>query len=227
MMFVSCSATKQLARIEKHFAKHGPYDVVIVPGVPYDETKYSELLETRMYWAKFLYDNGYTRHIMFSGGAVYTPYIEAAVMQIMADSMGIPRSATLTESCAEHSTENAYFGFKLAQYMGFKKIAIATDPFQSAYIKMFIGHKCKGLESVPVQYGIVKFRQLHLPAIDASEARIDHAFVHKTEKHNRWHRMLGSLGRKINYLMWEPDHESLAIDEEHSSVSTSEDVIAD
>ncbi len=61
-----------------------PYDAVIVPGYPHDSGKVNIVLEHRIKWAYYLYSNGYVKNIIFSGSAVYTPYIEAEVMRLFA-----------------------------------------------------------------------------------------------------------------------------------------------
>jgi len=49
------------------------------------------------------------RNIIFSGSAVSSPYVEGVAMKIIADTLGI-RRPTFSETKAEHSTENAYYG---------------------------------------------------------------------------------------------------------------------
>ena len=85
----SCSILKQnaVATYNKSI-KNAPFDVVIVPGLPYDTASINPLLKARMLWAKELYDKGITRHIIFSGSAVQSPYVEAVIMKIMAEAMG-------------------------------------------------------------------------------------------------------------------------------------------
>src|SRR6476620_7819913 len=87
----SCGLINRLANntCENHVIK-APYDVIIVPGVPYDAAQVSQIYKARMLWAKWLYDRKIAKNIIFSGSAVHTPYVEAQTMKIMADSMGIP-----------------------------------------------------------------------------------------------------------------------------------------
>jgi len=123
---------------KKNFAK-APYDVVIVPGYPYYETNPEfPLLACRMFWVKELYDKGITKNIIFSGGAIHTPYIEAKVMKIISDTLGIPQQHVFLEEKAPHSYQNVTYSTKLAKQLGFKKIAVATDPYQFSYITLFL-----------------------------------------------------------------------------------------
>ena len=128
---------------------NAPFDVVIVPGLPYDSSKINPLFKARLLWAKELYENGITKHIIFSGSAVHSPYIESLIMKMMADSMGIPTHQTFVEDKALHSNENVSYGVALADKMGFQKIAIATDPIQSLVIKKYTKDKHKNVSILP------------------------------------------------------------------------------
>ncbi|NOS57222.1 MAG: DUF218 domain-containing protein, partial [Cyclobacteriaceae bacterium] len=101
-----CSLDRYTTKAFKKAQQERPYDVVIVPGVPYDSVEIGTVFKARILWAKFLYDSGYTKNIIFSGSAVYSPYFEGSVMKTIADSLGIPSSHTFSEIKAEHSTEN-------------------------------------------------------------------------------------------------------------------------
>ncbi|MBI9052936.1 MAG: YdcF family protein [Bacteroidales bacterium] len=104
--------------------KNAPYDAIIVPGVPYKDEYWSKILLGRIYWSNYLYKNGITKNIIYSGSAVYTPYIEAEIMAMYGKALGIPPENIYTETNAEHSVENVYYSFQIAQKLGFKKIAL-------------------------------------------------------------------------------------------------------
>lgn len=116
---------------------NGPFDVVIVPGLPYDTANINPMLKARILWAKELYHNGVARNIIFSGSAVHSPYVEAVVMKMMADTLGIPHQHTFIEAKALHTYENIAYGIELANQMGFKKIAVATDPIQAILMQKY------------------------------------------------------------------------------------------
>ncbi len=139
LLFSSCSLDKRVARSNKKYFAKAPYDVIIVPGYPYyQKSAPYPLLEARMNWAKELYDKGLAKNIIFSGGAIHTAYTEAKVMSIIADSMGIPADHVFIEDKAPHSFQNVTYSAKLARKLGFKKIAVATDPFQFSYMVLFL-----------------------------------------------------------------------------------------
>ncbi len=90
LVLTHCSVTKQTERSYAQARKEKPYDVIIVPGVAYDKANTSSVMTMRLYWAKHLYDSGFTKNIIFSGSSVYTHFVEGIAMKIMADSLGIP-----------------------------------------------------------------------------------------------------------------------------------------
>lgn len=165
---------------------NAPFDVIIVPGLPYDSAKINPLLKARIIWAKELYNSGITKNIIFSGSAVCTPYIEAVIMQIIADSIGIPTRHIFIEDKALHSVENIDYGVKLAHTMGFKNVALATDPFQAIFLKKYT-NKNHGhvrilpfnLKSMPVYY------KTDLPVVNPEKAFVTNFITLKERVNNQ------------------------------------------
>jgi hypothetical protein len=52
--------------------------------------------------------------------------------------LGVPAEHIFYDTLARHSTENVYYSYLLAKNKGFKKIALATDRFQSSFLHGFI-----------------------------------------------------------------------------------------
>jgi uncharacterized SAM-binding protein YcdF (DUF218 family) len=192
----SCSITYNAKKTYLASKKDKPYDVIIVPGAPYQYGSVTNILKMRVFWAKHLYDSGYAKNIIFSGSSVYTPYVEGIVMKLMADSLGIPSDHTFAETRAEHSTENIYYSWKMAKSMGFTKIAIATDPYQLNMLKRFTKKYCADVRSLPVIFGKMNFRSKTLPNIDSSSAYVED-FVSITKRETFWQRLSGSRGKRI------------------------------
>ena len=96
-----------------------PYDAVIVPGVPFNGTSWDSTMKLRVHWAVHLYKEGIARNIIFSGGAVYTPYVEAEIMSLYAQELGVPKEHCFIDPLAEHSTENIFYGWKKGRELGF------------------------------------------------------------------------------------------------------------
>jgi len=189
------SGFSHLAR--RQLAKTGePYDVIIVPGIPYDPTKNSSIMTVRILWAKYLYENGIARNIIFSGSAVYSPYIEGIAMKIIADSLGIPSEHTFFEIKSEHSTENVYYSWKMAKEMGFQRIALATDPFQSWALRGFIKKYCQDVVSIPAVYSRTISGNSTLPAIDLNAAYVND-FVSLLDRESFATRLEGTRGFRV------------------------------
>lgn len=175
-----------------------PYDIIIVPGYPHEETGWNQIVKMRILWAKQLFDNGSTKNIMFSGGAVYSPYIESQVMREYAIALGIPKENIYTEENARHSTENLYYSYTRAKELGFTKIALASDPFQTNNLRTF-----KKRFGIDVGLLPVVFKELENMDIEAPEINVEHAltedFVSITESETFTERINGTLGNNIRW----------------------------
>lgn len=135
------SACSFSAKTSRHFLKeaieNGGYDIIVVPGVPFENGQWSRTMKGRVYWSLYLFEKGVARNIMYSGSAVYTPYREAEIMSRYAQSLGIPEENIFTETKAEHSTENIYYSYKKSMSLGFKSIALASDQFQTKMLHKY------------------------------------------------------------------------------------------
>ncbi len=178
--------------------KLGPYDVIIVPGVPYQDPTLKIILKARILWAKYLFDHDIAKNIIFSGASVYSPYIEGKIMRIYADSLHIPSSHTFSETQAEHSTENIYYSLLMAKRLGFKKIAVATDQYQAILIKQFIKKNCPEVTVIPIEYDKINLLIAPWPKIDPSSAYVD-TFVSIVDREDKIKRFKGTLGKNINF----------------------------
>ena len=119
-MFSACTySAKSSKRLFEQAQQKAPFDVVVIPGIQFENNKWDTVMKGRIYWSKFLFDKGIVKNIIYSGAAVYTPYYEAEIMAMYADVIGIPKENIYTEKKAEHSTENIYYGYKQAKQLGF------------------------------------------------------------------------------------------------------------
>jgi uncharacterized SAM-binding protein YcdF (DUF218 family) len=196
LILTHCSFTRYANKSFERAKKEKPYDVVIVPGIPYDTIAQSNVMKMRVFWAKYLYDSGFTKNIIFSGSAVYTPYTEGRIMKLMADSLGVPSDHTFSETKAEHSSENVYYSWKLAKEMGFKKIAVASDPYQAGLLRSFYKKHCPGVQAIPIIFGMMDINNKQLPEIDPSSA-YQKDFVSIMEREGFWERFRGTMGKRV------------------------------
>jgi len=178
-------------------AQHRTFDAVIVPGVPFEGHAWDSIMKARVLWSYVLYRNGIVRNIIYSGGAVYSPYYEAKIMGLYARQLGIPEAHIFFDTLAEHSTENVYYSYELARSLHFKSMALATDPFQSSMLRSFT-RKRFGTEiaHLPfVQDSLQKYSTLN-PVIDPAPA-FEKNFRSIREREGAWERFKGTLGRHI------------------------------
>jgi hypothetical protein len=195
-LFTHCTFSHYAKKSYREARKEKPFDVVIVPGVPYEGVRTTGVMKMRLFWAKHLYDSGYTKNIIFSGSSVYSPYVEGIVLKIMADSLGIPTLNTFSETKAEHSTENVYYSWKMAREMGFTKIALATDPFQAGMLRSFIRRYCPGMKSIPIIFDSMNIDEKVLPVITPDAAFVED-FIPITKRESFWQRFRGTMGKKV------------------------------
>lgn len=173
-----------------------PYDVIIVPGFPSDSGHINGVLAERIGWAYYLYKNGFANHIIFSGSAVYTPYIEAKVMRLYAIQLGIPSEIIYTETNAEHTTENLYYGCKMATDLGFKSIAFATQAAQTSFMKPFRRKFKLTCDMLPLVTDSLRKLPFQFKPLDASEAFVPD-FISIEKRQNQIHRLRGTRGHKV------------------------------
>ncbi|GAB3010018.1 hypothetical protein GCM10027051_09280 [Niabella terrae] len=179
---------------------HKVYDAGIVPGVPFKNGQWDSVMKGRVLWADFLYKKGIVRNLIFSGGAVYSPYYEARIMGLYAMQLGIPEAHIFYETQAEHSTENIYYSYELARKQGFKSIALLTDPFQSSLTKRFTRKRF----ATPI--GHLPFLVDTIRALNHINVQIDPApayvsgFKSIVEREGWFKRLRGTMGA---FIPWE------------------------
>jgi hypothetical protein len=184
----------------EHYIKYAPFDAIIVPGYPYYGDKWEDVVKIRVLWAKFLYEQGYAKRVIFSGSAVYSPYIESRIMKEYAIALGIDSNDIYTEERAEHSTENVYYSYQLAQKHGWENIALATDYVQVKMVRNFVSKKQIPIVYLPMLIHIVDTMaafNMPPPQINDSVAFVPD-FVPITERESMHKRWKGTRGRNIS-----------------------------
>lgn len=176
-----------------------PFDAVIVPGIPYNGTGWDSVMKARVLWSWILYKNGYVKNVIYSGSAVYTPYVEALVMGLYGEKLGIPREHIFHDTVARHSTENVYYSYLLAKQLGFKTIALATDPFQSFMLRGFTRKRfTTPIYHIPfITDSLAVYNSVN-PKINARPAK-KAAWESIKEKQSFGTRMKGTLGKSIDW----------------------------
>lgn len=196
------SMKKRPLRLWKEVSsQHQTFDALIVPGVPYqDSIGWNPVMRSRVLWSWFLYRKGIVKNIIYSGGAVYTPYYESKIMGLYAERLGIPASHIYFDTLAEHSVENVFYSYRLARSLGFKSIALGTDPFQSSMLKSFTRKRfASTIQHIPIVMDSLKqFDSLKI-SIDPSAAKKEH-FESILDRKNSWQRTKGTFG---SFIPWD------------------------
>jgi uncharacterized SAM-binding protein YcdF (DUF218 family) len=113
-----------------------------------------------------------------------------------ADSLGLPTEHLFAETEALHSTENIYYGWKMAKSMGFKKIALATDPFQSRLLKGFMEKYTPGVYAIPILFEKIDTKSIVFPKINDRAAFVDN-FISLPKRQGFWERFRGTRGKRV------------------------------
>jgi uncharacterized SAM-binding protein YcdF (DUF218 family) len=150
----------------------GPYDALIVPGFPDSNGRWNRVIKARVYWSRVLFDKGIARHIIYSGAAVQTPYVEGELMSLYARAIGVPAAAVFTETNALHSCENLYYSYRLAQQLGFTKVAVVSDPFQTTRLREVAREFDLPLTFLPVDFVELFWTPQTNPLIDPRPAYV-------------------------------------------------------
>lgn len=191
--FLGPSPKKRLQKI----AHIKPVDVAIVPGLPLYQGQWDTLLKTRMLWSEFLIKKGYAKHVLYSGNAVYTPWMEGPSMALIAQQLGIDSTQILIDTIAEHSTENLHYSYLMAKAKGFNTIAVATDPFQCAMLHKFAKKNFEEeIYFLPVIYDSIKARtgvEVHIDTMLTKKKN----FRSLEERQGYKDRMKGTSGKHI------------------------------
>lgn len=196
----SCAYSSKTSK--KLFAEsmNKKYDLIIVPGLPFEDGNWSPIMKHRVCWSKYLYEKGIAKNVMYSGSAVYTPYLEAEIMAMYGEELGIPKKNIYTETKAEHSTENVYYSYKKARKLGFSKIALASDPFQTKmlrrFIRKYVSHE---IDLIPIVYDTLNRDEslVQDPEIDYDKAFVKD-FKSLPKRKSFLERFRGTRGHEID-----------------------------
>ena len=200
LIFSACSFSAKTT--ERYFAKAktNSYEMIAIPGVPFTETGWDSTMKARVYWAKYLFDKGIAKNIMFSGSSVYSPYYEGEIMAMYAIALGVPKENVFAETKAEHSTENLYYVYLKSKKLGFTKIALATDPYQAKQLRRFAKVKIsKDVGIIPIVFDTLRILQPYMinPVINYPLA-YNKDFISLKKRESFWKRLRGTMGKNID-----------------------------
>ena len=196
----SCAYSSKTSKQLLKESLNKKYDMIVVPGIPPEEGKWSATMKERVFWSKFLYEKGIAKNVMYSGSAVYSPYNEAEIMAMYGEKLGIPKENIYTEIKAEHSTENIYYSYRKAKKLGFSTIALASDPFQTKMLRRFTRKiVSQDVAFIPIVYYTLLPMKAIIPdpTIDFEKAYVKN-FKAITEREGFFKRLRGTRGLDID-----------------------------
>ena len=156
----------------------------------------------RVLWAKYLVDNHIAKNIIFSGAAVYSPYVESVIMREYAIAIGIDSTIIFTEQKAEHSTENVFYSYQFAQKMKWNNVALATDYVQIKMVRSFVSKREIPVAYIPAIYDVIDSMDVYRgdsisqPIINDTIAFVPN-FEPITDRENAYQRWRGTRGHNI------------------------------
>ena len=190
-----------------------PYDAIIVPGHPYHGESWSTTMNYRINWSVYLYKSGLAKNIIYSGSSVYSGYTEAKIMAKYAAEFGIPEEHIFLDTMAEHSTENVYYSYLVAKENGFKRIALATDPFQNHSLKKFIKKHQLPIDHLPAVFDTLGVPSKIEPKIN-NESAFNKAFKSIKKREPFFQRLRGTRGKNIVWYEKDLPTQELALEYE-------------
>jgi hypothetical protein len=192
IMFVIGQSALAKDRTEK------TYDAIIIPGYPFDpDGEMNAIYKMRLLWASELYSKGIAKHIIVSGSAVHSPYVESKIFALYLEEMGVDPKHLIIEDRAEHSLENVFYSLELAKARGFEKVAVATDLFQSGMIQILGRKHDLKVDYLPANIGFIISKKWNSfdGTIDYCQAYVDD-FIPLKERESKKERMHGTRGYK-------------------------------
>jgi uncharacterized SAM-binding protein YcdF (DUF218 family) len=149
-----------------------PFDAVIVPGCPAEaDGRVSTCQWERAAWAAALVRAGSARDAIVTGGAVYTPYIEAEGLAAAMVALGVPAERIHVEPLARHTDENAGFSLAMARDLGYTRLAVASVPVHAVLMDEMMLRWGVDVVAVPIRRSAVR-ALLAAPRADLDTPRV-------------------------------------------------------
>ncbi|WP_338442245.1 YdcF family protein [Synechococcus elongatus IITB4] len=105
------------------------FDVIIVLGSPANsDGGPSEVMKQRVIEGVKRFYQGQAKHILFTGSAVYSEFIEADVMSEFAHSLGVPKDAILTDTKSKNTYQNIFNSIGVMRDQNWLSALVVTSP---------------------------------------------------------------------------------------------------
>ncbi len=121
--------------------KRTNFDIIIVLGNPANpDGSPSEIMRQRVLKAVELFHSGRARYILFTGGAVYNSYVEADVMAQLAHSVGVPKSASVTDPKARNTYQNLFNAVEIMHKNRWFSALVVTSAYHVKRTTFILSH---------------------------------------------------------------------------------------
>lgn len=193
------------ARLEVRTPPAVPFDAVIVPGCPSAaDGAITRCQARRAMWASILWERGYARHFITSGGAVYSPYVEAEAIAAVMTALGVPAERIYLDADALHTDENIYNALQIARQQGWTRLAVASDRGQAVGACQMLEDWHKQCGAFSMDYPLVEQRlhtsphalAVRVPPVAATQ------FVPLKQREAERARQLGRRPRPPSYVLY-------------------------
>ncbi len=200
--------------LEVHGVPNPPFDVVIVPGCPSQESGgISPCQARRAMWAAILWQRGYARHFITSGSAVISPFVEAEALAAAMAALGVPAERIYLEPHALHTEENIYNALQLARLAGWTRLAVASDRGQAAgacqmlqdWLRVDSGHSQADAQpgAFTMDYELVKARLLQAaPKLRTIRTEPVSDFVPLSKRERERAQLYGRCPRLPSFILY-------------------------
>lgn len=122
-------------------SKRTKFDVIIVLGNPANsDGSPGEEMRQRVEKAVELFRVGRAKYMLLTGGAVYTPFVEADVMQNLAQSVGIPKDALVKDPKARNTYQNLFNATKIMLEKHWSSALVVTSPYHVKRTAFILSH---------------------------------------------------------------------------------------
>ena len=122
----------------------GRHDVIIVLGCPSKSNgSPARCQERRAEMADWLYESDLADHVIVTGAAVHTPFIEADAIAALLVDRGVPEAAIVKEPLARHTDENLYYSSRIMESRGWRSaLVVSDDPGHFVYTGLCDANCC-------------------------------------------------------------------------------------
>ncbi|MFT8312982.1 MAG: YdcF family protein [Clostridium sp.] len=110
--------------------KRDKFDTIIILGYPATKDgRPSPIMRERVIKAVELFNKGYAKYIICSGGSAHNKYREADIMINLAESLGVPESSLIKEDKSINTYGNIINSIEIMKKRKWSSVIVVTSPW--------------------------------------------------------------------------------------------------